>query len=90
MNLIRLILVRFRLKFGLANRSLTRRQQDRGQSRIAPTAPGSGSGSSNGADQGNNFTQAMILGVPRQPSLFLAACQLVHDLYYSSPHEKRS
>jgi hypothetical protein len=35
MNLIRLILVRFRLKFGLANRSLTHRQQDRGQSRTA-------------------------------------------------------
>jgi hypothetical protein len=25
----------------------------------------------------------MILGVPRQHSLFLAACQIVHDLYYS-------
>jgi len=24
----------------------------------------------------------MILGVPRQHSLFLAACQLVHVLYY--------
>src|SRR5215207_6928127 len=46
-------------------------------------------GSSNGADQGNNFTQAMILGVPQQNTLFLAACQIVHGLYYSRLCEKR-
>jgi hypothetical protein len=39
-------------------------------------------GSSNAADQGNKSTQAMILGVPREQTLFLAACQFVHDLYY--------
>ena len=39
-------------------------------------------GSSKRVDQGKKCTQAMILGVPRQHSLFLAACHLVHVLYY--------
>jgi hypothetical protein len=46
-------------------------------------------GSSNEADQDNRNTQAMILGVPRQHSLFLVACHLVHVLYYREMKTKR-
>jgi hypothetical protein len=42
----------------------------------------SGIGSSNEADQGNKIYSAMILGVPRQQSLFLVACHFVPVLYF--------